>query len=104
MAYASRIDLTGYLLKEIEQFERYMGLVWGGQTGSIIFRVEYKDGSRGYVHGGSFISGKPLSETELRDARDKVQAGKDLLGDDEWHYLEEKYQIVKDRVLVLSYT
>lgn len=102
MAYGSSTELTGYRLNKIDRFEKYMGVIWGDHTGCIVFHVKYKDGSGGYVHGGSFISGKYLSDAELQEARDKVNDAKDLLiGEDEWRYLEGKYQVNKDRTLVL---
>lgn len=102
MAYVPSMGLKMHHLDKIDRFEKYTGVISDLRTVSIVFHVKYKDGSGGYVFGGSTIPGKPLSGKQLREALDKVKAAKALLEDDEWHYLEQKHRITRDRVLVLS--
>lgn len=101
MAHGPSTGLKMHHLDKIDRFERYEGVISDLRTVSIVFRVKYKDGSGGYVYGGSSISGKPLSETQLLEARNKVEAAKALLEVEEWDYLEWKHGVKRDRVLVL---
>jgi hypothetical protein len=99
-----RIILTVNDLDNIARFERYMGVTPDYKTGSIsiIFRVKYKDGSGGYVYGGSSISGKPSSETQFRDLKRKVGSAKALLKTEEWNHIKQKYGVKKENILFLS--
>lgn len=98
--------LTVRDLDKVARFERYEGVISGVlsgiQTFSIIFHVKYKNGSRGNIYGGLYISGELLSETQLRELLRKIGAAKALLRDEEWQYLEWKYGVKKEEVLVLT--
>lgn len=99
-------NLTVDILDEISRFKSDKGVISGVasdlHTFSIIFHVEYKDGSVGNVYGGLYIPGEVSSDTQLRELRRKVGAAKALLRVQDWQYLRSKHGVTKDKILVLS--
>ncbi|KAL2871654.1 uncharacterized protein BJX67DRAFT_377403 [Aspergillus lucknowensis] len=93
------------LLRTIRKFTVYQGFVYEytNSNATLLFTVEYKDGTTGLIQCGGMLHGKPSTVHECFSLHSKIRQAKELVGEDDWDYLRHRYGLCKKRVMEFQF-
>ncbi|KAL4912981.1 hypothetical protein BDW62DRAFT_205971 [Aspergillus aurantiobrunneus] len=82
------------LLLQIKRFLTFAGCLYNPSLNNIptiLFKVQYLDGTTGFVHCAAIIHGQPKNITECFTLHAKIRDAKDLVSDGDWAYMERRF-------------